>query len=229
MMAAFLAREIGMRHVVVPPTPGVLSALGGLIADVKNDFIHTVFLDLEEDALAKIRDGYAKLERTALRWLREEQGYGGRHDFVLSADMRYRGQSFEIETFLDRGEIERGDMAAIAKRFHERHRQVYDHADTTAPIQIINLRLVIVGESAKPTFAPAALRPVAAQAKESRRVFLDGAERDVPVYDRASLAPGAFFEAPAIVVQSDCTTCIPAGFRGQVDAYSNLILTYEPA
>lgn len=228
MLAPFLAREIGMRHVVVPPTPGVLSALGGLIADIKNDFIKTVFLDLEPATLEAIRDGYAGLEHDALRWLREEQGYSGPHHFVLSADMRYRGQSFEIETFLDADEIRRCDADAIAKRFHQRHAQVYEHSDPEAPIQIINLRLVIVGQSAKPSFPKAAVREHRASPKETRRVFIDGAEREIPVFAREALAPGASFVSPAIVVQSDCTTCIPAGFSARVDAYANLILAFQP-
>jgi N-methylhydantoinase A len=229
MMACFLAREIGMRHVVVPPTPGVLSALGGLIADIKNDFIKTVFLDLDEPALDAVRARFAELERTALSWLREEQGYGGEHGYIYSADMRYQGQSYEIETVLDADEVRRGDLTVIARRFHDRHRQVYDHADPEAPIQIINLRLVVIGKSPKPSFPSAREVAQPAVPKEVRRVFIDGVERDVPVFERASLHPGVFFAAPAIVVQSDCTTCIPAGFAGRVDGYGNLILDLEPA
>ena len=76
MLACFLAKELGMTHVVIPPTPGVLSALGGLIADIKNDFIATVFLDLDEDAMPLIRDTCAALESQAVQWLCEEHGYG---------------------------------------------------------------------------------------------------------------------------------------------------------
>jgi N-methylhydantoinase A len=225
MMACFLAREIGMCNVVVPTTPGVLSALGGLIADVKCDFIATVFLDLAPAALPAIRDGFAALEREARRWLKDEQGYTGEPGFLYSADMRYRGQSHEIETVLDAAAVRDGDVAAIARAFHDRHRQVYEHADPAAPVQLINLRLVIIGQSAKPTFRAAPERRQAAQARETRQVFLDGAARDVPVYARADLAPGQFFTAPAIVTQSDCTTCILDGFDGRIDAYGNLILT----
>jgi N-methylhydantoinase A len=225
MMACFLAREIGIGNVVVPTTPGVLSALGGLIADVKCDFIATVFVNLDPTALPIIRDGFAALERDALRWLSEEQGYRGEHRFVHSADMRYLGQSHEIETPLDADAVRRGDLDAIGRAFHERHRQVYDHADSEAAVQIINLRLVIIGQSAKPTFRAAEERRQPAQTEATRRVVLDGAEHDVPVYERAQLTPGQFFAAPAIVTQSDCTTCIPGGFSGRVDAYGNLILT----
>jgi N-methylhydantoinase A len=229
MMACFLAREIGMRHVVVPTTPGVLSALGGLIADIKCDFIATVFVDLDAAALACVRDSYTALEQAALRWLRDEQGYRGPHGFVYSADMRYQGQSHEIETVLDGDAVRRGDLAALTAAFHARHRQVYDHADPKAPVQIINLRLVVIGNSAKPTFLPAPEQAAAAVPTERRRVVMDGAAHDVPVFARAELTAGRFFAAPAIVTQSDCTTCIPAGFAGRVDAYGNLILTLDSA
>jgi len=66
-----------------------------------------------------------------------------------------------------------------------------------------------------------------AAATETRRVFLDGADREVPVFARAELQAGQFFQSPAIVTQSDCTTCIPGGFAGRVDAYGNIILTLE--
>ncbi len=225
MMACFLARELGMTSVVVPTTPGVLSALGGLIADVKNDFIGTVFLELEAGALPTINAGYEALERAALRWLREEQRYDGAYRLTYSADMRYQGQSHEIETVLDAEHLRRGDIAGLAESFHRRHEEVYDHADREAPVQIINLRLVIAGESPKPRFPRAPETAGRAEPSGRARVFLDGDERDIPVFARAALAPGQTFDGPAVVTQSDCTTCIPGGYHARVDAYRNLILT----
>ena len=225
MMACFLAREVGMESVVIPTTPGVLSALGGLIADIKNDFIATVFVELGAEALPAIRGGYEALEKAALHWLREEQRYGGAHRFTYSADMRYQGQSHEIETVLDATQLKCGDIGALAEAFHRRHEEVYDHADREAPVQIINLRLVIAGESPKPQFQRAP--EIAGPAEPSGRalVFLEGSEREIPVFARATLAPGQTFEGPAVVTQSDCTTCIPAGYHARVDAYRNLVLT----
>jgi len=213
-----------MEGVVIPTTPGVLSALGGLIADIKNDFIATVFVEVAADALPTIRDGFDALEKAALRWLREEQRYDGPHRFMYSADMRYQGQSHEIETMLEPAHVKRGDIAGMAEAFHRRHEEVYDHADREAPVQIINLRLVIAGESPKPQFPRTPEVAGAAQPSGQARVFLDGAERDIPVFARTSLSPGQIFAGPAVVTQSDCTTCIPGGFRARVDAYRNLIL-----
>jgi N-methylhydantoinase A len=225
MMACFLAREVGMKNVVIPTTPGVLSALGGLIADIKNDFIATVFVELETGALPAIRAGYEVLKRAALHWLRQEQGYDGPHRLVYSADMRYQGQSHEIETVLDAARLTHGDIAGIAEAFHRRHEEVYDHADREAPIQLINLRLVIAGESPKPQFSRAPEIAGSAAPSGRARVFVDDAERDIPVFARATLVPGQGFEGPAVVTQSDCTTCIPGDFRARVDGYRNLILT----
>ncbi|HUK07889.1 MAG TPA: hydantoinase/oxoprolinase family protein [Stellaceae bacterium] len=225
MMACFLAREIGMKNVVIPTTPGVLSALGGLIADIKNDFIATVFVDLTPAAARQITEGFAALEKQALQWLRDEQRYRGEAQFIYSADMRYHGQSYEIETVLEAGHVRSGDTAGMAESFHRRHRQVYDHADPEAAVQLINLRLVIVGASPKPQFPSAPLRPHLAVPSASARVYMEGHERDIPVFTRGELAPGHHFASPAIVTQSDCTTCIPPGYAAQVDAYRNLILT----
>lgn len=229
MLACFLARELGMRHVVVPPTPGVLSALGGLIADVKNDFITTVFLDLDESAMPVIRDTCAALEAQARHWLFDEQGYRGDHRLVYSADMRYRGQSYEIETELDPGHVTRGDVAGIAEAFHRRHEQVYEHADREAAVQIINLRMVIIGSSPKPRFPVSELADTVPEPVRHLRVFMEGEPRRVPLYMRADLVPGQRFTGPAVIAQSDCTTCVPDGLRGEVDGFGNLILTPAPA
>ncbi len=224
MLACFLARELGMAHVVIPTTPGVLSALGGLIADVKNDFIATVFLDLDEHAMPAVRSAFAALEAEAVRWLCEEQGYRGEHRLVYSADMRYRGQSYEIETELDAEHVARGDVACVAEAFHRRHEQVYEHADREAAVQMINLRMVIVGSSPKPRFPESGRVDATPEPARHFQVFMEGAPRRVPLYARADLAPGHRFSGPAVITQSDCTTCVPGGFHGEVDAFGNLIL-----
>jgi N-methylhydantoinase A len=224
MMACFLAAELGMTHVVVPTAPGVLSALGGLIADIKNDFIKTVYLDLEQDAIEQIQAGYANLRIEAERWLRQDQGHTGEAHVICSADMRYRGQSYEIETVLTPEEIAEGRIGTIADAFHRAHELIYEHCDRQAPIQVINLRMVIIGASPKPEFPRRSA--VGGRAKPSREieVYLDGAYTRIPLYLREHMEAEQTFEGPAVVAQADCTTCIPRGFSGHVDAYGHLIL-----
>jgi N-methylhydantoinase A len=116
----------------------------------------------------------------------------------------------------------------MAESFHREHELIYEHADREAEVQMINLRLVIVGESPKPTFPESELGEGPAAIREHIAVFLDGTASEVPLYDRGDLAPGQTFTGPAVIAQSDTTTCIPPGLSGRVDAYGNLILSLDP-
>ena len=224
MMACFVAKELGMETVIIPTAPGVLSALGGLIADIKNDFIKTVFIELGPTETAFIQEEYKGLEDQALRWLREEQAYKGDYRLIYSADMRYRGQAFEIEAILSAADVASGNVSAMAEAFHREHELVYEHCDREAAVQIVNLRLVIVGMSPKPTFPKHNLTVEPATPERSVEVFTGGQLRSVSLFRREALRPGFTFEGPAIVVQSDCTSCVPEGLSGDVDVYGNLVL-----
>ena len=224
MMACFVARELGMQTIIIPTTPGVLSALGGLIADIKNDFIKTVFVELGGTETTVIQDEYKSLEARALEWLREEQAYEGDYQLIYSADMRYRGQAFEIEAILSAKDVASGDVTAMAEAFHREHELVYEHCDRDAAVQIVNLRLVIVGMSPKPIFPERNLTVQPATPERSVEVFTGGRLTSVSLFRREQLHPGFTFDGPAIVVQSDCTSCVPEGLSGNVDAYGNLVL-----
>ena len=224
MMACFVARELGMQTIIIPTTPGVLSALGGLIADIKNDFIKTVFVELGGTETTVIQDEYKSLEARALEWLREEQAYEGDYQLIYSADMRYRGQAFEIEAILSAKDVASGDVTAMAEAFHREHELVYEHCDRDAAVQIVNLRLGIVGMSPKPIFPERNLTVQPATPERSVEVFTGGRLTSVSLFRREQLHPGFTFDGPAIVVQSDCTSCVPEGLSGNVDAYGNLVL-----
>ena len=227
MMGCFLARELRMKETLVPPTPGVLSALGGLIADLKNDFIKTVYFDLKADVLNLIRDEFATLRKRAVSWLKDDQGYEGPPTYLYSAEIRYRGQSFEIDTPLDIEAIERGDLMAVAHAFHREHERLYGYADPDAPLQVISLRLVISGNTAKPEFPRRSLRPGSAKPIRMITARLDGATRQVALFQRDLLLPGQTFPGPAVVTQDDCTTVVPAGFMVTIDDLGNLRINME--
>ena len=225
MMACFVARDAGMDTVLVPPTPGVLSALGGLVSDTRNDFIRTLYHPLDAAHVAALQAAFAALKAQALHWLTEEQNHRGAPALRYSADVRYAGQSFEIETPLEPGWVEGGDLAAIATAFHRRHEQLYEHCDRAAALQVINARVVISAVNPRPDFSPVTEEVHEAVPERRVAVFLDGAMCDAALYHRAQLRPGARFPGPAIVAQSDTTTCIPGGFAGRVDGFGNLVLT----
>jgi N-methylhydantoinase A len=229
MLACFLARELNMRETVVPLTPGVLSALGGLIADIKSDFIKTLYADLVPAIGAAIRDEFETLQGRAREWLERDQGYRGPHRLTYSAEMRYRGQSFEIDTPLDAAAVAAGDTKALADAFHAEHSRVYGHADPSAAVQVISLRLVISGQTSKPEFARHALVTAPATPARHAEVWIDGALRGIAVFNRADLRPGQSFAGPAVVTQDDCTTVIPPGMAVSVDEFANLRIVPEIA
>ena len=110
MLGCFLARELGMRQVLIPTAPGVLSALGGLVADVKNDFISTAYYPLSTAELPRLKADFDGLARRAAAWITEEQKFAGPYVLQPAADMRYHGQSFEIDVPLQLDWIAAGDL-----------------------------------------------------------------------------------------------------------------------
>jgi N-methylhydantoinase A len=141
--------------------------------------------------------------------------------------MSYRGQSFEIEVPIEATWIEAGDMPALVAAFHRQHAAIYEFADAAAAVQILNLRLVIAGIAPLPAFPE--LDRVEGSPSPERIVsaWYGGARHRVPLYHRDSLRHGHTLGSPAILVQEDATTCIPAGFTGRVDAHGNLHLRLE--
>lgn len=225
MMGCFLARELNMKGVIVPPTPGVLSALGGLVADIRNDFIRTLYSDLDAALADKLATEAEALSLRARSWLSEQHGADMPFTLHYSADMRYRGQSFEIEVALDEQWLAQASVDALHQAFDRQHQQLFGHCDASAAVQLINLRLVIASPTPKPTLnrlAPAS-GPVTVEKQVS--AWIDGACHQVDVVLRASLQAGHQLRGPAIVAQDDCTTCIPPQMQLLVDTFGNLLIT----
>ena len=226
MLGCLLARELGMLNVMIPRRPGVVSALGGLIADVRNDFVSTVFLDCAPASAAALTSAGADLRRRAETWLRDEQKFDGPEQRAYLADMCYRGQSFEIEVPLEERWIESGDTKSIAAAFHRQHIALYDFADESAEVQIVNLRLVITGATPSPIFPPLPPGEGTPEPERIVPVWYDGTTQKMAVYRREALHHGHRITGPAIIVQEDTTSCIPANFAGTVDGYGNIHLSW---
>jgi N-methylhydantoinase A len=225
MLGCFLARELGMQRVLIPSRPGVVSALGGLVANVKNDFIRTLFIMAADGDTGRLRDAAKTLHADGTAWLRDEQEFTGEAAYAWFADMRYRGQSFEIEVALASSLIEAGDMAAIAEAFHRAHEGIYDFCDRDSAVQIMNLRLVVSGASLKPYLRPLARAGSEAPvAEQTLKVFFDGDWHLVPFYRRAALEAHHRFSGPCVIVQDDTTACVPPGFGATVDGSGNIVL-----
>ncbi|AOJ03809.1 hydantoinase [Burkholderia mayonis] len=224
MLACHFARAIGIDEIVVPAAPGVLSALGGLIADTRNDFVKTTYYDLDAASLAQLGADARALERAARRWIVGQIGDDRDARIVVSADMRYKGQSFEIDTPLELGWLHGDDPAPLRDAFDREHARLYGHSDASARVQVVALRLVISAATPKPALKPVDASDAPPTPANTIRVFMNGAFHDAALYLRRDLKAGQRFDGPAVIAQDDCTTTVLPGYRARVDALGQLIL-----
>ncbi|SMF31190.1 N-methylhydantoinase A [Tistlia consotensis] len=224
MLGAFLARELGMARVIAPRRPGVVSALGGLVADLRGDFVRTVFAELSDALLPDMRRALDALAAEARDWL-AAQGHAGAAELRVSADMRYAGQSYEIETPLQPAWLSEAGLGTVARAFHEAHQRHYDFHDPEGRIEVVNLRLSAIGAGPKLTFPETEAAPASAAPQREVPVYVGGTEAPIGLYWRAGLHPGDRFRGPAVVAQEDTTFAIPPAAEAHVDRHLNLHLT----
>jgi N-methylhydantoinase A/oxoprolinase/acetone carboxylase beta subunit len=225
--ACDLASVLRIPRVVIPPHPGVLSALGMILADVVKDYSQTVMLPAEEADPESLERLFAPLYERARADLQAEGITDAQITLLPALDMRYVGQSFELTISL----AENGSGAV--DRFHQTHRQRFTYANESEPVTIVNLRLKAVGQTAKPRFSCeplGALDPKPAHIGYKRVYFTDAdsqhAARPIlaALYERERLVPGNIVVGPAIVFQLDATSVIPPGWAATVDGWANLIV-----
>jgi N-methylhydantoinase A len=220
--AAALAGSLRIPRVVIPSHPGAFSALGVLLADVVKDYSRTVMMTVEPAKRIPrvIEKEFVAMERRAKSDLRDEGFAPSRIELVRSLAMRYRGQSFELEVIVGAQLDE--DVVA---RFHQAHRERYGHADRNRAVEIVSVRLRGIGRVEKPRLKRAR-SPARYQPKPERTalVWLGERRKQVPVYYREELRPGAAIKGPAIIVEYGSTTLAPAKWKVRVDGWKNLAL-----
>ena len=225
--ACELADGLGMRAVLIPPLPGALSAWGMLNVDITRDYAQTVMrgaADLPpEERSALLRD----MENHARQDLHAVDLPGGDAVLTASADLRYRGQGYELSVPLDTS-----DRLSPEERFHAAHQRRFDHSHPDWPTEIVTLRLRATIPTPRPQLSAAASdgAPGAGHALigETALVTEAGAV-SAPLYDREALRPGNGMDGPAVLAQTDATTYLPPGWRARVDDHLNLILERRSA
>ncbi|MSP95120.1 MAG: hydantoinase/oxoprolinase family protein [Alphaproteobacteria bacterium] len=228
--AARIAAELGMAGVVVPLYPGVYSAMGLLMSDVKHDYIRSRIGGLAKTNSADVGRLFDELEALARQDLRDE-GFGAdRITIERSLDLRYAGQGYEITVGID-FPLQADSLQNLRRRFDETHRQMFGHTAPDEPVEIVSYRLRGIGrvpEVKLPKFKPEG-RSLKDALRETRTARFAGKMLDCPVYFRDRLDVGVQFEGPAIVDQLDATTVIPAGHSARVDAFKNIVISARGA
>ena len=222
--ACDLARELGMRRVLVPPAPGVLCAIGLLAADLRSDASRT-YLRLATGATgAEVTAWFDEVRRQALDAMAVPPGPALQERRWL--DMRYLGQNHELRVPLDPVALSDEDLALLIERFHDAHRRLHGYEAPEAPVQIVNVRVALrVEPPPLPRVAPEGSR-APAMAAGCREVFFEEAGRRLtcPVYRRDDLPAGFELRGPAIVEQMDSTLVVPPDVTGAVHPSGSIVL-----
>jgi N-methylhydantoinase A len=229
MHANALAAELGIRRVLVPMSPGVTSALGLLVTDLKHDYVQAHLRRLDVADFSSINRVLEEFQQRGRSVLASEGVSEDRMSFTPSLDMRYVGQSFELRVGTPAHALTAMDAPTLADNFFREHERVYGYAATTEPVEIVNLRLTATGAIRRPELRrlPEGTSDSASALKDHRQVWFEESIR-TSVYDRYQLRAGNVISGPAIVEEVDSTTVIHPGYHAVVDTFGNLILEQTP-
>lgn len=226
LLGALLADEVHIREVLIPPSPGALSALGAALADAETDFVFPIYerIDrLEGEGLVETARG---LSREGAEWLANESRSISISSSTMqwAADMRYDGQGYDVEVALATEWVESGDLAAIARAFHAAHLNAYGHASLDRRPVMKELRLHVVGHLTKP--AQIRLHSYGSSGKKGERLIrVKGQEVTATIWPRDLLTPHSVVEGPAVIEQLDTTTLVPPGWAARGIGLGSLLLT----
>jgi N-methylhydantoinase A len=220
--AAFIAEELGMRRVVVPPMPGNFSAFGLLVADIRRDFVRTQVTRTAGLDPGRLRETLAEMREEARGELAAAGFAQGKMRFEARLDMRYAGQSFELAVPVS---FEVAAVEEIEAGFRRVYEARYSHA-TDDPSEIVSFRVAGYGIVEKPALPrlDADGRTLAEARRGTRPVGFGGKAVETPVYDRDRLPPHETFAGPAIVEEAGSTTVVPPGFTARLDPIGCLVL-----
>jgi N-methylhydantoinase A len=227
MHAAEVADELQIPSVLVPAFAGNFSALGLLTSDIRHDLVETILEQNRPSAMSRIAIALGRMRNEARSRLIAEGFSDDDIHYSASADMRYRGQAFEVSIPLT-GENCSGDTpdsAVLMAAFHKIYASLYGHANTDQETEIVNLRFVGAAQTVKPTIKnPTKFgNPLIGK----RMVYFDRPIDDVPIYDRDLLPVSEIFAGPAVVEESSSTTVVPPDWKMRRDEFDSLRLDRE--
>ncbi|MCI2430317.1 hydantoinase/oxoprolinase family protein [Candidatus Acetothermia bacterium] len=216
-----LARRLKIKRLLVPQLSGLLSALGLLVSEPVQDLVQTFVHPLETLKVSEIASLFARLQNRA-----QERLHGfAQIEYLCSVDLRYRGQSYELNIELDSQRGQRPhEWAAL---FHQSHTQAYGYALPERPVEIVNLRLRAVGRRALPDLfrkGEGLLAPIVSRERSRAICFAEYGWLKSAIYSREELAPECELCGPALVVGRESTVLVEPSQRAFVDKFGNLLI-----
>lgn len=226
LQGPLLAAEIGVNRILVPTSPSVFCALGGLVSELSHDAMETVHgVAIDGEVLTR---KFNALQEHAAEWLSRQAPPErlSTTTFERWAEMRYVGQSFQVDVRLPDEAVECQDVAAMEQAFHREHRRIYSHADETAAVEFVDLRIRVRGAMSIPEPSSSLVAPEPGGPKCHRAMRFQGRlYPDAEVYDRAQLAVAQAVRGPAVIEQPDATIVVPPDFVARIGDYGAIIMS----
>ncbi len=217
-----LARALGIRHVLIPPAPGVFSALGLLFSDSEHELVRTLMLRGDEVRADTLQASLVELEREARANL--TAGGGAIVTTKRFADIRYSGQAYELPVEIAAGDL---DVARLVADFVSEHTRTYGHGSEDDPIDVVSVRVVARSErTAAQSYDPLAVIRAQAPQESARTAYFDAevGPVEVPVCNRAGLLAGDR-QGPLLIDEDDSTCVVPPGCRARLDDHGSIEVT----
>jgi len=223
--AAQVAEEMGICEIVVQPKPGIASAIGLLQSDLRYELSRTWIRPSATAPRPELEAIFGELEQAARQMFAAEMGDIRELRLVRSLEMRYIGQSYQLQVAFRDGAVGDEAVDVAAAEFHRTHRMRYGHAETSEPVEIVNVRLTAIGLLGDANAAGSGVtgdgEPVA-----RRNVRFDrGVAVETPIFDRSTLPLGWRLEGPAVVEGDDSTILVPPAWNVGLGDGGNLVLT----
>jgi N-methylhydantoinase A len=225
--ASRIARDLGLAGVIVPPHPGVYSAIGLLMADVKHDYVQSRMSPITDLSVDMIEATFEHLERQAIAELQHDGFSEAQINLERAIDMRYAGEGHELTMASPASALRSGGIKGVRRSFDTLHKAVFGHMAPDEPVEVVSYRVRGTGSVSPPsipTFAPTGAA-LADALRTHRQVRFDGRSVPCPVYQREHLDVGVTITGPAILDQFDCTTVVCPDQIATVDAWKNVIIT----
>jgi N-methylhydantoinase A len=225
--AVDVAREIGIRDVIVPAAPGVFSAFGMLFSDLRYDHVRTHLMQLADAPFDEIEAVFKELEQNGRGAIAATSVKPHKIVVKRALDMRYVGQEHPVTVELPMHIFQKQDRKAIKQHFDNDHMQRYGTSAPNENPEIVSLRVTVAGLMRKPSqekIKKGKGAPPKSASTGTRKVWFDGHFRNTPTYRRTELTAGNTIKGPALIEEHASTTVLMPGDRMTVDDYGNLTI-----
>lgn len=221
-----LARLLGARTVIIPPHPGVLSAMGLLVSQFRADYARTCLEVPPDYDHARMATTYDELETEATQWFKRERVPRAARTLSRHASLRYRHQGFELSVPWAGDTVTPETTQATLDAFHDLHERLYTFAQRDTPVEIVTLHVTAEGSLPQPRLTERAAGGALEDAcVDHLPIHFEDGTQSVPIYDRDKLSAGVTFQGPALVVQLDSTALIHPDQNATCDQFGNLIVS----